>query len=35
VQASLAVLATLTGRLVAYGVPLLAGPVAYGVCKFR
>ena len=35
VNSSQAVLATLTYRIASYWVPLLAGPVAYGLFKFR
>jgi uncharacterized protein (TIRG00374 family) len=35
VNSSQAVLATLTYRIASYWVPLLAGPVAYGMFKFR
>ena len=35
VNSSQAVLATLTYRIASYWVPLCAGPIAYGVFKFR
>ncbi len=35
VNSSQAVLATLTYRIASYWVPLLAGPVAYGLFKIR
>src|SRR5262249_44877223 len=35
VNSSQAVLATLTYRIASYWLPLLAGPVAYGLFKFR
>ena len=35
VDSSQAVLATLTYRIASYWVPLLAGPIAYGLFKFR
>jgi uncharacterized protein (TIRG00374 family) len=35
VNSSQAVLATLTYRIASYWVPLLAGPIAYGLFKFR
>jgi uncharacterized membrane protein YbhN (UPF0104 family) len=35
VNSSQAVLATLTYRIASYWVPLLAGPVAYGLFKVR
>jgi hypothetical protein len=35
VDSSQAVLATLTYRLASYWVPLLAGPIAYGLSRIR
>jgi len=35
VNSSQAVLATLTYRIASYWLPLLAGPVAYGLFKLR
>jgi uncharacterized protein (TIRG00374 family) len=35
VDSSQAVLATLTYRIASYWVPLLAGPIAYGLFKIR
>jgi hypothetical protein len=35
VNSSQAVLATLTYRIASYWVPLLAGPVAYGLFRIR